>query len=63
MNDAQTWTVIGGFLAALGAVITMVPRLMDAKFAGFESRIESRFDTIDYRFQTLARSAFRREDS
>lgn len=53
MNDAQTWTLIGGFIAVVGIMLTMLLRTVDAKIDGIAGRIDSRFETVDVRFAAL----------
>lgn len=48
MNDAQTWTSIGGLLAVLlggiGLIIRMLGVTLDAKLEGLEARIDSKME-------------------
>lgn len=49
MNDAQTWTLIGGFLAMTTAMAVMLLRIVDAKL----ETVNTRFDAVDARFVAL----------
>ncbi|MGH3359383.1 MAG: hypothetical protein ACRDO7_11315 [Nocardioidaceae bacterium] len=40
MNDAQTWTTIGGFLAVVVAMSTMLLRMVHTEIASLRTEIE-----------------------
>jgi septal ring factor EnvC (AmiA/AmiB activator) len=46
MNDAQTWTAIGGMLAVFLAFMTLMVRM-------FGSTMNAKFDAVDARFDGL----------
>lgn len=66
MNDAQTWTTIGGMFTFMLAFMAIVVRLfgqnLDARFgaltavmtAGFE-QVDRRFEQVDKRFEQVDR--------
>ena len=66
MNDAQTWTTIGGMFTFMLAFMAIVVRLfgqnLDARFgaltavmtAGFE-QVDRRFEQVDQRFEQVDR--------
>ena len=51
MNDAQIWTLIGGFLAILAAMTGMVLRIVRVEI----EKVMVRFDSIDKQISTLDR--------
>lgn len=64
MNDAQTWTAIGGMLALLFALMTLMMRLfgqvLDARIEGVVTRIDGLavvvahgFEQVDKRFEQV----------
>lgn len=64
MNDAQTWTAIGGMLALLFALMTLMMRLfgqvLDARIEGVVTRIDGLtvvvahgFEQVDRRFEQV----------
>ena len=59
MNDAQTWTAIGGLLAILFAFVGLVIRLLgdtlDAKLATLETKMDAGFANLDWRVDGLDR--------
>lgn len=55
VNDAQTWTVIGGFLAILAAMAGLVLRIVATEIRGVRGEINARFDAVDRRFDHLDR--------
>lgn len=73
MNDAQTWTTIGGMFTFMLAFMAIVVRLfaqnLDARFgalttvmtAGFE-QVDRRFEQVDKRFEQVDRRLDRIED-
>ena len=73
MNDAQTWTTIGGMFTFMLAFVAIVVRLfgqnLDARFgaltavmtAGFE-QVDRRFEQVDKRFEQVERRLDRIED-
>lgn len=66
MNDAQTWTTIGGMFTFMLAFVAIMVRLfgqnLDARFgamtavmqAGFE-QVDRRFEQVDQRFEQVER--------
>lgn len=62
MNDAQTWTVLGGFLAVVVAMSTMLLRIVRTEVSSLHTEIEasrvvteSRFDGVDRRLDGVDR--------
>ncbi len=60
MNDTQTWTLIGGFLAVMVAMTGMVLRVvraeirvLDVRIDGLQSRLEARLDHLDSDVQAV----------
>ena len=60
MNDAQTWTLIGGFFAVMVAMIGMMLRVvraeirvLDVRIDGLQSRLEARLDHLDRDVQAV----------
>lgn len=68
MNDAQTWTVIGAFLAILIALAASVLAVVRAEIAvlrehvdGIRAELLARFDSLDRDVQRLYSHVFDRE--
>lgn len=61
MNDAETWTVIGGFLAILVAFAGVVVALIRSEVDGLRNEMRARFDAVDRDLQRLYEHAFKRE--
>jgi hypothetical protein len=57
MNSAQAWTALGIFAVALGLIIALVLRLVDAKI----KIVITRLDQIDSRLQRLSEHVFHQE--
>ena len=66
MNDAQIWTALGVFAAALATMITLVMANMNGKFAHLSEKIDTRldalqmemhlrFEAVDRRFESIER--------
>lgn len=55
MNDAQTWTLIAGFLALMSAMVAMTLRVVKAEITTLGTRIDGRIDTLEARFDHLDR--------
>ncbi len=59
MNDAQTWTAIGGMLAVLFAVMAMMTRLfghvLDAKLDTVNTRIDGLSESMTLGFKQVER--------
>ena len=60
MSGAQTWAALGVFAAALGAIVTLVLRLIDAKIDGLRAELLARFDALERDLQRLYEHAFAR---
>ena len=68
MSGAQTWTVIGGFLAILVAMSGLVLALVRAEITVLRERVDgirnellARFDALERDLQRLYEHAFERE--
>lgn len=66
MDDAQTWTLIGGFFAMLIAMMGMVLRVVQLQIQSVSERlggrigsIESKLDLLDRDVQRLIEDRFR----
>lgn len=46
MNDAQTWTVIGGFLAILAAMAGLVLRIVTTEIRGLRGEVNGKIDGL-----------------
>jgi hypothetical protein len=59
VNDAQTWTIIGGFFALMVTMISLTLRTvraeMRAEIGGLRAEMNGRFDTVDARLNHLDR--------
>lgn len=59
MNDAQTWTAIGGLLAVLfaftGPIIRPLGDTLDATFATIEAKMDAGFGSLERRVDGLDR--------
>ena len=64
MNDAQTWTAIGGMLAVFLAFMTLMVRMfgatmnakfeaVDARFDGLAMAMTQGFEQVDKRFEQV----------
>lgn len=53
MNDAQTWTLIGGFFALMVTMISLTLRAVRAEIGGLRSTLEARIDHLDRDVQTI----------
>jgi hypothetical protein len=53
VSTAQTWAALGVLAAALAIIITLVLRLIDARFDGLRQEMVVRFDSIDRDLQRL----------
>ncbi|MGH8775870.1 MAG: hypothetical protein ACRDWI_12085 [Jiangellaceae bacterium] len=56
MNDAQTWTLIGGFLAITAGMASMLLRVVDSRLESVYGRfgiVDARFDAVDAKFDAL----------
>lgn len=56
MNDAQTWTLIGGFFALVATTGSLMLRVMQAEFRavhvkidGLDGRLTTRIDDVERR--------------
>lgn len=65
MNDAQTWTLIGGFLAIMVAMVTLVLRIVRVEIAKLETRIDGvqsvlavKIDHLDRDVQSITTHLF-----
>lgn len=65
LNDAQIWTVIGVFAAAMASVISLVIMTINAKLGRFEVKfgaqlaaINSRLDVMDKDIHALMKHTF-----
>ena len=58
MNDAQTWTVIGGFLAILTFGMGLVLRTVSVEIRAVSSVLSIRLDAIDRDVQRLYEREF-----
>ena len=54
MNDAQTWTLIGGFFM-LVVTISLTLRAVRAEIGGLRSTLEARLDHLDRDVQAVNR--------
>jgi len=55
VNDAQSWTLIGGFFALMVTMISMTLRTVRAEIGGLRAEMSGRFDTVDARIDHLDR--------
>ncbi len=59
MNDAQTWTLIGGFFTLMVTMISLTLRTVRAELRGeigsLRAEMNGRFDTVDARMDHLDR--------
>jgi hypothetical protein len=53
MDDAQTWTAIGGLLAVLFAFVGLIIRLLSDTLTARFGAVDARFGAIDTRFDAL----------
>ena len=56
MNDAQTWTLIAGFLAIMSAMVAMTLRTVRAEIRVLDVRmdgLEAKIDHLDRDVQTI----------
>ena len=53
VDDAQTWTAIGGLLAVLCAFIGLIVRMLGTTLDARLASIELRFASVDARFEML----------
>jgi len=53
MNDAQTWTLIGGFLAILVAMSGLVLRIVQVQIEGLRNEMQAGFAAINGRLDRL----------
>jgi hypothetical protein len=58
MSDAQTWTVIGGFLAILVTMSGLVLRIVRLEISGLRNEMVARFDALDRDVQRLFERVF-----
>jgi hypothetical protein len=49
MNDAQTWTLIAGFLAILSTMVAMTLRITRVEIGAVRSDLGGRIDVLDER--------------
>lgn len=50
MTEAQTWTMIGAFIALMFGMLTIVSTLFIQVLRSEVRRLETRFDAVDARF-------------
>lgn len=54
LTEAQTWTMIGAFIALMFGMMTImsthITRVMRAEIGGLRAEMISRFETVDARF-------------
>jgi len=62
VSSAQVWTVIGGFLAILVAMIGLVLALVRAEVEGLRRELLARFDGLERDVHRLYVRAFEREE-
>jgi hypothetical protein len=66
VNDAQTWTIIGGFLAVMVGMSGLLRRVVGAEIRGLRGEMtaeigwlrggmKARFDAVDVRFDGVHR--------
>ena len=58
MNDAQTWTLIGGFFVMMTATTSLLLRTVRAEIGVLVARfdaVDTRFDAVDARLGNLDR--------
>jgi hypothetical protein len=59
VNDAQTWTLIGGFFTLMMTMISLTLRTVRAELRGeigpLRAEMNGRFDTVDARMDHLDR--------
>lgn len=57
MNDAQIWTMIGGFTAlmfgTLAVVSTLFVRVLRAEIGGLRGEMNARFDAVNARIDAV----------
>lgn len=53
VNNAQTWTAIGGLLALVSFAFGVLYRVMRDGFATLDAKFEARFDAVDAKFDTV----------
>jgi hypothetical protein len=58
MSTAQSWTLIGGFLAILVAMSGLVLRIVQVQFDGLRNEMIARFDALDRDLQRLYERVF-----
>lgn len=61
MNDAQTWTLLGGFFTILVAFAGVVLALIRAEVQGLRNEMRARFEGLERDLQRLYEHAFSRE--
>lgn len=55
MNDAQTWTVIAGFLAIMAAMSGMLLRIVKVEIGSVKDVMGARFGTVEAKIDHLDR--------
>jgi hypothetical protein len=55
VNDAQIWTLIGGFFALMTATTGLLLRTVRAEIGVVMARVDGRFDAVDTRLDNLDR--------
>lgn len=59
MNDAQIWTMIGGFTALMFGMLTVVStlfiRVVRTEIGGLRNEMNARFDSVNTRIDGLDR--------
>jgi hypothetical protein len=55
VNDAQTWTLIGGLFALMVTMIGLTLRTVRAEIGALGARFDGRFSTLDARIDHLDR--------
>ena len=55
MNDAQTWTLIGGFLTLMLTMIGLTVRTVRAEIGALGARFDGGFSTLEARIDHVDR--------
>jgi hypothetical protein len=63
MNDAQTWTLIGGFLAILVAMSALVLGIVRAEITAVRERVDGLSGRFDAKFDGLRNEMIARFDT
>lgn len=53
MGEAQTWTLVGGFLAILVAMASLVVATVRAELRAMTERVDGRLASVDLRLDHL----------